>query len=179
MMVEILERSACREVLSDSRWQPREELRPIRRNPDLLTDITSASRPMVIPFGEGAIFFSEAPSPRFHHLLTWISELGDLEENWDSYGACPVRPECAVTAVRFLLRFVDRDTPAPSVVPTNRGGIQLEWHRAGADLEVRIESPGRMEVFFEDERADQEEEFTLTSNLKRLVPLLERLSRTD
>lgn len=133
---------------------------------------------MVIRFGEVLLMMSEAPSTWFHDLLTRISELGDLEENWDSYGARPVRPECAVMAVRFLLSYVDRDTPAPSVVPTNRGGIQLEWHRAGADLEIQIESPGRMEVFFEDERAGQEE-FTLTSNLERLVPLLKRLSRTD
>jgi hypothetical protein len=132
-----------------------------------------------IPFGEGAILFSEVPPPQLHDVLSKISELGGLEEDWDSYGARPVQRERAVTAVRFLLSLVDRDTPMPTIVPTNRGGIQLEWHRTGADLEIQIEAPGRMEVFFEDEQADHPTELTLTSDLEPLVPLLARVSKAD
>ena len=107
--------------------------------------------------------------------VTGISELGDLEENWNSYGGRPVDPQCAVKTIIFLLSMLDADTPMPIIVPTNRGGIQLEWHRSGVDLEIEIESISRLHVFFADEESGEESEVTLTSNLQPVVPLLDRL----
>jgi hypothetical protein len=77
------------------------------------------------------------------------------------------------------LSVLDSGTPKPSVVPTSRGGIQLEWHRAGVDLEIEIESPDRVNVFFEDDREGTEEEITLTDDLQPLKRLLERLEKAD
>lgn len=42
----------------------------------------------------------------------------------------------AVDALRFVVRFVGDRVPPPSVVPLSDGGVQLEWHRNGVDLEV-------------------------------------------
>src|SRR5205823_1875475 len=57
---------------------------------------------------------------RLRHLL-------QLREDWDSYGAAPVDLRAARTALQLLAMIMRPDTPAPTVVPTVRGGLQLEW----------------------------------------------------
>ena len=179
MTVDLLERPSSSEALSDSEWATLTlgETRRPRFQP--FTDITSTARYVSIPFGQVALVFSEAPPPWCDGLLARISELGDLQENWDSYGARSVDPHCAVATVRLLLSLCDPHKPKPAIVPTSRGGIQLEWHRAGADLEIEIESPAKFHVFFEDEQTGDETEVTLTDDLLPLVPLLERLSAAE
>ena len=175
MTIGELERFGSSEALSDSQWRSGQRWWPDRRGFVPFTDISSASTLVMIPFGKVAFVFSEPPPRWSRDLLAKISELGDLEEDWDSYGARPVDPQCAIATVTLLLSVFDSSTPKPSIVPTSRGGIQLEWHRAGANLEIEIESPSRFHVFFEDEQAGKESEVTLTGNLQPLVPLLERL----
>jgi hypothetical protein len=108
-------------------------------------------------------------------LLTEINKLGRLQENWDSYGAKRIDPRCIEAANSLLRAVLDSATPKPAVVPTNCGGIQLEWHRDGIDLEIGIESPPRMSVSFEDERAGTQEELTLTGSVRPLVKYLQCL----
>lgn len=179
MTLDVLERPGSSEALSDFQWQSRQPRQSMPRQYGPFTDITSVAQVAVIPFGQHALVLQQ-PLPSWSHGLLWkISELGDLETGWDSYGARPVDPECAAAAVDFLLDLLDSSTPQPSIVPTSRGGIQLEWHRLGADLEIEIESPARFHVFFEDERTGEETEVTLTDNLLPLMPLLDRLSAVD
>jgi len=45
-------------------------------------------------------------------------------------------------AVQLLARVMEHDTPTPSVVPRVNGGLQLEWHLRGTDLEVSIDPDG-------------------------------------
>ncbi len=62
----------------------------------------------------------------------WRQTLLALEEDWDSYGAVPI----AVAALETLAGF--------SVVPCSSGGIQLEVHRDGYDIEIEIDAVGRI-----------------------------------
>ena len=48
----------------------------------------------------------------------------------------------------ILIEILDGQTPPPSVVPTWEGGLQVEWHRNGVDLEVEIAPNGHIEYFF-------------------------------
>ena len=50
--------------------------------------------------------------------------LHELKAGWDSYGAPAIAPEAVAAAQGF------------DVVPTSAGGVQLEWHRHGCDLEI-------------------------------------------
>ena len=43
----------------------------------------------------------------------------------------------------------------PSVVPTEPGGVQLEWHIGGVDIEIEFNEKGE-QVFDEKEKADAE-----------------------
>lgn len=180
MSIGLQERQDSGEALSNAGW--RKVNRPRRETPWRnygVTDITSASRPVTICFGGGVLEFPDPPPFWSYEMLARISELGELEDDWDSYGARPVDPHCAAAAADLLLSFLGPSAPKPSIVPTSRGGIQLEWHRAGADLEIEIESPARFYVSFEDERAGEEKEITLSNNLLPLRPLLNRLTQVD
>ena len=81
-----------------------------------------------------------------------MSELLNLPENWDSYGACRISPAATAFALQLLSETMQTDTPVPALVPTSGGGVQLEWHTRGIDLEVEIRSPGRLYVSYEDHR---------------------------
>ena len=55
----------------------------------------------------------------------------------------------------LLAHALDSRVPPPTVVPTSEGGIQVEWHRNGVDLEIESAPSGQVEFFF----ASQSEEY--------------------
>jgi hypothetical protein len=62
-----------------------------------------------------------------------------LPLGWNSYSARPVDPRTIEVAGGLLAAVMAHHTAPPTVVPTVRGGIQLEWHRNGIDLEIRFD----------------------------------------
>jgi hypothetical protein len=73
--------------------------------------------------------------------------LSTLVEGWDAEGGLPLDFDTAMECVSFLLQMALHETPAPQIVPTSLGGLQLEWHTAGSDLEITFE-PNAPPVFF-------------------------------
>lgn len=71
-----------------------------------------------------------------------------LEPGWDSYGACPISPRAVETALAFLAQTAS--VPRPSIVPTVRGGIQLEWHDGRIDVEIECLPSGHAQLAAED-----------------------------
>ena len=106
-----------------------------------------------------------------------MSEIMNLPVNWDSYGALPVRLTAILSALELLFEIMQANTPAPTVVPTVQGSVQLEWHTHGIDLEIEILSPGRLSVYYEDHEQHTEWEGEITSDLTRLSDVLFELSR--
>ena len=88
-------------------------------------------------------WFSEVIS-RCNHLLS-------LSENWDTYGAKKININAVVDMVDILSEIMSLDMPMPSVVPTNTGNVQLEWHARGIDLEIEVAPNKHVDVFFEDQ----------------------------
>lgn len=105
-----------------------------------------------------------------------MAERLTLPENWNSYGARPIDPAALASALLLLDQIMHATTPAPLVIPTSRGGIQLEWHMRGIDLEVEAISPSRVNVFYEDQVDRIEWEKELSSDLAPLVGALAELS---
>jgi hypothetical protein len=86
---------------------------------------------------------------RMETALARIRSLASLESNWDSYGAVPLQRGAVLHAVRLVAAILqNEDVPLPAIVPTSQGGLQLEWHRGRATLEMEVLPNRTVEVFF-------------------------------
>jgi hypothetical protein len=74
------------------------------------------------------------PIPISPHAAKFM-QLLDLKKNWNSYGAEPIDFEAAQAADLFLNKQVN-------IVPTSKGGVQLEWHVNGLDIEIEFDKNG-------------------------------------
>ena len=72
-----------------------------------------------------------------------------------------------------------KDLPSPSIVPTSRGGVQIEWHVKGIDLEIEVVTPHRFQASFEDAVTEEGWEKEITDAAQGMAPWVARLSRTD
>jgi hypothetical protein len=99
-----------------------------------------------------------------------------LPEGWDSYGAKSIEPHVVDAAIELLRRIVQHNTLKPSVVPTNCGGIQIEWHIQGLDIEIEMTPHGVIRLFYDNPQEDAEEEFELGLDLTPLTDLISKVS---
>jgi hypothetical protein len=105
-----------------------------------------------------------------------VLDLLTLPAGWNSYSAEPVAQHTAIRAIRLLAELLGPDTPQGAVVPTVRGGIQLEWHTKGVNIEVYVESPDEVSFFAEDVAAGETVEEPLAGHEYELRSWLQRIS---
>jgi hypothetical protein len=67
-------------------------------------------------------------------ILSRLDHLLGLEKDWDSYGAAPIEPDTARSALGILSQVMSRQREVPFIAPLNDGGLQIEWTRG--DIEV-------------------------------------------
>lgn len=177
MYTSLLTRSDARAGLSDVDWVSG-EISATLADRYTLSGLGRTQRTQVAVPGGRLIIERENEEPVW--LMPTVQAMGELlslPENWDSYGAHSINPAAVTFALQLLSETMRTDTPAPAVVPTSRGGVQLEWHTRGIDLEIEIQSPGRIYVSYEDHQQDTEWEGELTSDLARLGSFMSELSR--
>jgi len=68
-----------------------------------------------------------------------LSEVAQLEFGWNSYRARPIAWSAILATLKVLLGNLPENAPLPQIVPTVRGGIQLEWHTSSTTIEVYID----------------------------------------
>ena len=81
------------------------------------------------------VSYQMAASPYVKELPKVISDrlnkFAQLPQNWDSYGAPPIRPqtiELAASVLREILAYeAAKDVPLPFVAPAGDGTIVMEW----------------------------------------------------
>ena len=78
-----------------------------------------------------------------------------------------IQHSLVISMLMVLIEILDNDTPPPSVVPTYEGGLQVEWHRNGVDLEIEISPDGNAEYFFAS--PDEEREGAVWEDIERLT----------
>lgn len=105
-----------------------------------------------------------------------LEVLQRLNSNWDLQGAYPIRDDVINFAVTMLSGIMANTTPAPQIFPLANGGIQLEWHERGIDLEIEIPRPGDIYFTFDDLRTGTEDEGPLSSNFFKLLEPIHLLS---
>lgn len=69
-----------------------------------------------------------------------FDELLRLEPNWDSYGAPALDRRCVAKANEIYLRLPG----AWDVVPCSDGGVQIEQHKDGFDIEITVSPATRV-----------------------------------
>ena len=82
------------------------------------------------------------PAPRPAWLdptLDRAASLLLLPFNWDRAGAPPVEPSAIQHALDALSLFMADRSSLPHWTPTVTGGVQLDWHERGIDLEIAFE----------------------------------------
>ena len=123
---------------------------------------------------------SEAPArvepPWLQPTVQGLAELLMLPPGWDSYGALAVDPTHVEAALRVLCLVMREDTPKPSIGPTNRGGVQVEWHERGIDLELETLSAHRLRVSYEDSTTGTDWDREVGADLTPLIECITCLS---
>lgn len=66
--------------------------------------------------------------------LATLRQMRHMEPNWDSYGAAPIDPRAVDRAILMLDSLAGDWQP----VPCSDGGVQLELHDDGFDIEITI-----------------------------------------
>ena len=112
--------------------------------------------------------FSEWVRPTVEALNSKLQ----LLPNWDSHGALPIDEQRVDDAIKVLSGTMSGNSEVPWVVPTTDGGIQLEWHREGEDLEVEISGTRTASIYFHNANTGEEWEVPLFQNIPRLRELL-------
>jgi hypothetical protein len=151
--------SATLDWMMARNW-PAPEVRPRRAKPAAPSSLTKAE---------------EAESGWEDEVVERLIQLLRFPENWDSYGARRPQMQAANELLAVLYAVMQRNTPAPSVVPAAQGHFQAEWHRNGIDLEVEVASPTSIFMWSCDGVVELEEE--LDFDLSPLVSVIKRLGR--
>jgi hypothetical protein len=76
-----------------------------------------------------------------------FNELVRLPAGWDGYRGVPVTFVTANFAMRVLEATCGPNAPCPQIVPGADGDLQIEWHTAGADIELHVLGPNRVHAW--------------------------------
>ncbi len=71
--------------------------------------------------------------------LPGIGRLMTLPADWDHQGAPAIQRPAIKMALNALIEFMDETSSAPQWTPTPQGGVQLDWHERGVDLEIEFD----------------------------------------
>jgi hypothetical protein len=174
------ERPGVRQGITDEDWKA-SNISTVSTQQGALVEWQTATQRIVSPFLDGQLILeTEGSLPAwFTRTMQALDRLGSLQDDWDSYGAPRISRTSIFAALDLLLPVMGDKTPAPAVVPTNRGTVLLEWHTRGVDLEIEVVSSQRLDVAFEDADHAIEWEREIGSDLAPLIACLQRLSETD
>ena len=103
----------------------------------------------------------------------------ELAPGWDSYGAAAVSSGAIESAYGLFCSVMRPSTSFPNIVPTPRGGIQLEWDTPGLFIEVETLGRNRFGVLVEDKSSGAMDEFEIIADLTPLLKYFDRLSNAS
>ncbi len=100
---------------------------------------------------------SEIKSAKWlNQTIVEIVRLMWLPRDWNSDNPRQIEPKSIEKILAVLLTILDSDSTPPAVVPTTRGGVQVEWHQNGIDLEIEAFNSSKLEYYFSGSKGEQE-----------------------
>lgn len=128
-----------------------------------------------LPQGTLVLTLQGQPPGWVEPVLRSLVQFLMLPPNWDSYQGHAVHPANVWAAWHLLLAIMRDDLPPPSLVPTARGGVQIEWHTRGIDLEIEVADPARFLVSFEDAQTGENWEKEIGEDASALAAWVAKL----
>ncbi len=123
------------------------------------------------------------------YMPTWIFEVVQevlsllwLPKDWYSYGSNKVSFDIAKNVIQFLPSILLDQLPKPLVGPTSEGGIQIEWHNNGIDLESEFVINDKISVLHVENEIYTEwvqDIFSLPDEEDRLNEIMKRLENVS
>jgi hypothetical protein len=110
-------------------------------------------------------------------LVEETSALLRLPPGWNSHNAAPVPPDAAVTALDIVVQTLFLGAPYPHITPLSSGGLQIEWHEPGIEIEASVDREGIVTVWCHDSQDGTEAEFVDDEDAPHLLDLVGQLVR--
>lgn len=107
--------------------------RPANRRQLSLSQYDNAGRPSPLP-------------PWAVHAEQELQQLVDLPAGWDGHRGKRMAEAAVEAVVRVLDGCMTERTPFPQYFPLPDGGVQVEWHANGHDIEVEADAAGSVYV---------------------------------
>lgn len=104
-----------------------------------------------------------------------LFRLRQLEARWDGHSAEVLTDDACETAVRLLVALAIPAPPTAQLVPLTDGGVQLEWHAGGNDIEIEVDRSGEIHVFISaaDGSVELNQELP-PSSIPVVIPIIKR-----
>lgn len=104
---------------------------------------TPTRKPMRIRLPEG---LSRDANISLTKSIQSLSRLRQLESRWDDGSAEALTDDACEAAVRLLVSLAIPAPPTVQIFSLPDGGVQLEWHVGGNDVEIEVDSIGEVHV---------------------------------
>ena len=97
------------------------------------------------------IWLPDTPDPSVQvslvRALEQLTRLRQLERGWDGLRAEPLTDDACATAIRLLTALALPVPPSAQLVPLKDGGLQIEFHVEGNDVELEIDADGEVHAY--------------------------------
>lgn len=123
--------------------------------------------------------YSAAPPTWLGPVLERLDSILALPEDWDGRNARRPNSWHAVEAFGFLQRVMRTGTALPSIVPLVDGGVQVEWHQGGLDVEATFTAGPDRGLYFADLSTGEEFEGPVDVGIGQLRGLMTRLEEAS
>jgi len=112
---------------------------PTQAHQELLSDDPEPTRIEIKVHGE-------APA----ELKSSVRQLNWLLNANSCSGLLPVTVPVLSTALKILIQTLQESTPTPHFALSTEGSLQIEWHEAGYDVEIRVDKQATAHLFIGD-----------------------------
>lgn len=134
----------------------------------LLSEGSERFAELTLPTGTARVTYRSPEPGWLWTSLHSLKQLSTLKKDWDSYGSERISAVSIVEALRTLVDVLPKEGSAPAFVPASGGGIQLEWHDGGFDIEVQIASNGKASAYVRNVDNDVVREFDEMNEMEKL-----------
>jgi len=111
----------------------------------------------------------------FDPIMQGFVDVLTLPPDWNSYGAGAIDPKIVLYAMTFMNGLLVPSTPAPRVVPLSSGGLQVEWHRQGLDLEIVFDRDEQPIFTYRNRVNEEDSEHALPNDIGLLRSIIGNL----